>query len=1073
MSDQIIVLSDRIKELTHTTGVQPLRLDGAATGFSAFGDFYAHGDALYYAVTDGTDYEVGSGQYILDSSDNLLVRFPFRSTNSNNAVEFKEGIKEVYVTYPGQYAVFTASGLGPFTQPKPSGLAFWGSSQILCHDDEFVWSPSGNKLGISQSDPQYAIDVGGTVSYSQIQASGFLDGGSGILFSGGSALPQDITKTASGGRQLEPFFRNELDNQTGTDAVFSLSGLVDHRLLFQKQEKGTIFAGPLSGCTPVGCSPNYPTFRLLNSGDIPSLPQVTANLGEIRVNSASGVAISGWAAASFTGGGGGGSTADILANSASGVVISGIANTNKTNIATNVTNIASNLVEIRTNSASGVAISGYIDDKVGGLAGGYSSWSITDGTVAADIITSLQTVTISGASGIGTHYDSSTNILVLNPSGLSGVLQPQVTANLVEIRANSASGNFNLGEIRTNSASGNFNLGEIRVNSASGAAISGYAEAYTDAAVYGAGSYTYWTISDGGAGDNITHGETVTITGASGIGTHYDSSTNTLVLNPSGLSGVLQPQVTANLVEIRANSASGNFNLGEIRVNSASGNFNLGEIRTNSASGNFNLTEIRTNSASGDYNLTEIRANSASGVVISGIAEGGPTITAGSGLTRVENTIYMDVTGSGQLEHLIFNNDQIRIGTNAGDSFDLGDSGSFWIAIGKNAGYGASGNDCTVMIGEDAGKLSSGCDYTNMIGSGAGYLATGCTYTNMIGYNAGYQATGCSNTNMIGFQAGRLASGCDYTEMIGYHAGYQATGCDYTEMIGYWAGYRASGCDYTNMMGYLAGYQATGCGVTNMIGHHAGFQASGCDYTNMIGYWAGLQATGCDYTNMMGYQAGYQATGVNSSIFIGHRAGYRSSSDNSVYIGQYAGAKLWGTSPGRSGKDSLIINNMVNASPAPWADSASDGIIDISDIIHGVYTSTTNKTLNIGKTPSDESDLSNITLTIRPTAATHVVLKTCMEAAHSADQIQSSVDVNALANTIVNKDGYLQLPVALGDNGSSGSSLEFYTHTSSTDDKYKIDKGAGVVVFYKIGSTKYLMVSDGSYWYKTSSLTQM
>jgi hypothetical protein len=96
-----------------------------------------------------------------------------------------------------------------------------------------------------------------------------------------------------------------------------------------------------------------------------------------------------------------------------------------------------------------------------------------------------------------------------------------------------------------------------------------------------------------------------------------------------------------------------------------------------------------------------------------------------------------------------------------------------------------------------------------------------------------------------------------------------------------------------------------------------------------------------------------------------------------------------------------------------------------------------------------------------------------MEAAHSADQIQSSVDVNALANTIVNKDGYLQLPVALGDNGSSGSSLEFYTHTSSTDDKYKIDKGAGVVVFYKIGSTKYLMVSDGSYWYKTSSLTQM
>ena len=185
MSDQIIVLSDRIKELSHSIGTGSLRLDGAATGFSAFGDFYASGDALYYAVTDGTDYEVGSGQYMPDGSSNSLVRFPFRSTNSDNAVNFAAGVKEVYVTYPGQYAVFTASGLGPFKEPTPSGLAFWGSSQILCHDDSLVWNASGDKLGITQPNPQYALDIGGTVAYSQIQASGFLDGGSGILFSGG------------------------------------------------------------------------------------------------------------------------------------------------------------------------------------------------------------------------------------------------------------------------------------------------------------------------------------------------------------------------------------------------------------------------------------------------------------------------------------------------------------------------------------------------------------------------------------------------------------------------------------------------------------------------------------------------------------------------------------------------------------------------------------------------------------------------------------------------------------------------------------------------------------------------
>ena len=161
MSDQIIVLSDRIKELSHSIGTGSLRLDGAATGFSAFGDFYASGDALYYAVTDGTDYEVGSGQYMPDGSSNSLVRFPFRSTNSDNAVNFAAGVKEVYVTYPGQYAVFTASGLGPFKEPKPSGLAFWGSSQILCHDDtDQVFLPVHPVVGRRSAGPAPFIHPG-------------------------------------------------------------------------------------------------------------------------------------------------------------------------------------------------------------------------------------------------------------------------------------------------------------------------------------------------------------------------------------------------------------------------------------------------------------------------------------------------------------------------------------------------------------------------------------------------------------------------------------------------------------------------------------------------------------------------------------------------------------------------------------------------------------------------------------------------------------------------------------------------------------------------------------------------
>jgi hypothetical protein len=263
MSKDIVVLSDRIKELSHSSGVNNFKLEGAARGFSTFKSFYSYNDAVFYAITDGTNYEVGSGQFILDGSDDSITRFPIKSTNSNNKVNFGSGVKEVYVTYPGKFSVFTASGIGSFKQPKSSGLAFWGGEQILDYSDTLIWNKDTSSLGIFNVSPSYAVDIGGDISHSVVRASGFIDGGSGIVFAGVGSY--------SGGRQLEPFLRNQLDNTTGTNAIFALSGLVDQRLLLKKQQAATIFAGPASGTCISGCAPDYPTFRLLATGDIPNL----------------------------------------------------------------------------------------------------------------------------------------------------------------------------------------------------------------------------------------------------------------------------------------------------------------------------------------------------------------------------------------------------------------------------------------------------------------------------------------------------------------------------------------------------------------------------------------------------------------------------------------------------------------------------------------------------------------------------------------------------------------------------------------------------------------------------------
>ena len=274
----IVVLSDRIKEISHSDGTGNMVLDGAAVGFSAFNEFYSAGEAVYYAITDGSSYEVGSGVY-LEPSDRELKRFPFRSKlvgspAGTGLVNFPAGAKEIYVTYPATYSVYTASGVDPsYNRPQASGLAFWESPNILNYDPSIVWDSTNNLLGLNTEAPAYAIDVVGDVAYSAVQASGFIVGDSGIFFPSGSAGYTGDPGYV-GGRQLEHFVRNELDSgePTGTDDVFQLSGVVDQAILFKKQSKGHVFAGPPSGCTPVpGCDSDYPSFRYLTVDDLPDL----------------------------------------------------------------------------------------------------------------------------------------------------------------------------------------------------------------------------------------------------------------------------------------------------------------------------------------------------------------------------------------------------------------------------------------------------------------------------------------------------------------------------------------------------------------------------------------------------------------------------------------------------------------------------------------------------------------------------------------------------------------------------------------------------------------------------------
>jgi hypothetical protein len=104
-----LVLRDRVKETTTTTGTGTYTLAGAVNGFETFGSV-GNSNTTYYGCSDGTNFEIGIGTYT--SSGTTLARTAIlQSSNSDNAVSWGSGTKTIFCTLPAEKMSFLdASG---------------------------------------------------------------------------------------------------------------------------------------------------------------------------------------------------------------------------------------------------------------------------------------------------------------------------------------------------------------------------------------------------------------------------------------------------------------------------------------------------------------------------------------------------------------------------------------------------------------------------------------------------------------------------------------------------------------------------------------------------------------------------------------------------------------------------------------------------------------------------------------------------------------------------------------------------------------------------------------------------
>lgn len=105
-----LVVKDRVKETSVTSGTGTLTLAGAASGFQTFSSAIGNTNTTYYAIVDATTgaFEVGVGTVAAGTLARTTV---IASSNSNAAVNFAANTKDVFCTYPADKGLYLdASG---------------------------------------------------------------------------------------------------------------------------------------------------------------------------------------------------------------------------------------------------------------------------------------------------------------------------------------------------------------------------------------------------------------------------------------------------------------------------------------------------------------------------------------------------------------------------------------------------------------------------------------------------------------------------------------------------------------------------------------------------------------------------------------------------------------------------------------------------------------------------------------------------------------------------------------------------------------------------------------------------
>jgi hypothetical protein len=143
-----LVLADRVKETTTSTGTTAITLAGAATGYQTFSSAVGNANTTYYTIADqtGANWEVGTGTYT--SAGNTLSRDTvLSSSNAGSLVNFTSGTKDVFVTYPAGKSTYQGGTFSLVAGTNVTVSGTWPNQTIAASSGGSATKTISNKTG--------------------------------------------------------------------------------------------------------------------------------------------------------------------------------------------------------------------------------------------------------------------------------------------------------------------------------------------------------------------------------------------------------------------------------------------------------------------------------------------------------------------------------------------------------------------------------------------------------------------------------------------------------------------------------------------------------------------------------------------------------------------------------------------------------------------------------------------------------------------------------------------------------------------------------------------------------------